>query len=1346
MTAPTGGGGGQNINLAALWIPVLPDTSKMGEEMHKAGAEAKSKFEQGFNAGGSSPEQLGQGYVSKIRESMQRGFADLEIPFGVSKTSEWLNKFSGEVDEKLVNKLKGQATEALRAYSAEHDKLAEAQARVTESEQKLNSARDAGINKASVMLPLIQQQGAAHSALEQQMTTTTAAHERLSAATGRLNEEQGKAGTNSQFLAGVMGGLVVVGAGLALKAVEAFVDVIKEGFEEGIDLVKEFGEHIIEIGESYEKVEIQIQEFSGASGEALEEMNSHAQSVFGQLDVAGADTGRTMAQFAAILDAEPSAALDTLTKHVTELQGRFTGLRAQNLASIFFAFKTPIEETDAALGSLLASSRNAGQDFGTFIQSMSGTAALTLKEAGLNIEQTGHFMGELLKMGEPGNRVMTGMASAMKEFGKEGLSFGDGMKLAGEKLKELGDSAAGQDMAEKLFGTRNWIAAKTAVADYIETVEQGPDAFNANAESVDEFLDHTQTLENQWEEVKHKIEDAFKPLGAGSIELISGVIDTIKTKIDANLPQIKSRIKGLGDAFIENLPSVQSFAVGAIEMLGPLADFVKMFGVMFGQFFAGAGEIYAFITGDEDLKKKMEGFTDTLEKVRDIDFSKMASEVASQVGSVKVDVGGMKEDYDKLWDSARGEGEDQHSPGAELPEMTPHGVVGGADTWRPGSALVPSDGSRGIPVMPGVNTSTPSDGSRDGGSGNAPGIYQDSAGKWHAHDPWWEGVIQAESGGNIAPTGNSTHFGLFQFAQSTWDSVARQVNPDWVGKNPGTAPADVQAQMAQQNYEQNKNNLPGQWANDYVRQHPNGTGGSLVSAPSMFPTTGNGNGPGDNFDPNAGGTGLNLSTVAVAAQKYANDCIDASARIILSHSGVNMSEDDLKSVITPGTNIDALSAGLNKLDPQGAFRAMPGSGGSPEAMQAAIKNSIDNGTGSILNVAPGSSLAGHTFAPGHFIAATGYNPDGSINVSDTAGGKQYSVSAADAYQATQGRGIVAGTGVGPSPTAGAASPLAYGTPNNGGVSPNGYAGLPGQYGGGGVYGGETEDQRVAAAKAVREAQQRAEDMDHDIAKQQQHLQDIKDELAKGDPKAGQTGMLGGTIAETPEEQAAWAAKQKSLNDQLSDATYALGKSQRERADQDGEISTAERKQQESQFKKPSGSKQSAEGKAGETLGQGLLAGIGQELGLGDVLGKSPMDWGIVKLFTGLLNYGNSLGDAVFGKSDSGGGLFAGATPGGSQGLGGGVAQGLLGSFGINPTNVNGSVSAGPNVIAPPVPPGSDHLGPGGAGLPGPGVVNQDNSIHVSSDVSDRAVMAPVQAQQNSSNSQAFQYSGGVPAQ
>jgi hypothetical protein len=225
----------------------------------------------------------------------------------------------------------------------------------------------------------------------------------------------------------------------------------------------------------------------------------------------------------------------------------------------------------------------------------------------------------------------------------------------------------------------------------------------------------------------------------------------------------------------------------------------------------------------------------------------------------------------------------------------------------------------------------------------------------------------------------------------------------------------------------------GSWFGGPGRGH-----GPIPSARSSYTA------PADLVPRDAGGaSGLNLSTIPIAAQKYANDCIDASARIILSHSGINMTEDQMMGVIPAGGTIDSQAAGMNKLDPAGGFKAMPGSGGSPAAMFAAIKASIDSGTGSVLNVAPGSSLAGRNFSEGHFIAATGYNPDGTINLSDTARGTKYSVSQADAFQATRGRGIVAGTGAGFAGTgAGPVPDSSLGGGGRGSLGSSGGIGIP----------------------------------------------------------------------------------------------------------------------------------------------------------------------------------------------------------------------------------------------------------------------------------------------------------------
>ena len=207
----------------------------------------------------------------------------------------------------------------------------------------------------------------------------------------------------------------------------------------------------------------------------------------------------------------------------------------------------------------------------------------------------------------------------------------------------------------------------------------------------------------------------------------------------------------------------------------------------------------------------------------------------------------------------------------------------------------------------------------------------------------------------------------------------------------------------------------------YYKGGPMDTGAQGTQAPGYVPSyyqpvgpqaagVGYGSGPGPVSKSDL--RGINLSTIPVAAQQYANNCIDAAAQIILSANGVQLTQDQIERTIARGGSINSLAAGLNKLDPTGGYIPIEASGGSPEALLRAVQDSINKGNGSVLNVAPGSSIGGQNFPAGHFIAVTGYDPaTGRINLSDTAQGTMYSVSAAEAFQASRGRGLVAGMGL-----------------------------------------------------------------------------------------------------------------------------------------------------------------------------------------------------------------------------------------------------------------------------------------------------------------------------------------------
>jgi phage-related minor tail protein len=454
--------------------------------------------------------------------------------------------------------------------------------------------------------------------------------------------------------------------------------------------------------------------------------------------------------------------------------------------------------------------------------------------------------------------------------------------------------------------------------------------------------------------------------------------------------------------------------------------------------------------------------------------------------------------------------------------------------------------------------------------------------------------------------------------------------------------------------------------------------------------------------------GLNLSTVEVSAQQFANNCISASARIILSATDKVLSEVDIDQVIARGGSIDSLAAGLNKLNPAGKYVPLAGSGGSPEAMFAAIKESIDKGIGSVLNVAPGSSLGGTTFDYGHFIAVTGYDPKtGRINLSDTADGSVYSVSPGEAFQASQGRGIVAGTGIGRTPAAASSTPsrpvpVTIANPSatpmpalpsavtsamptaTAGMSPidisqltAGSQALTNAYGPGYEAGigtpGRNEYGDVGYfrtdARALREAQQRADDAAYAITEADAAAQAAREARAALDdtPNVDATQIAGADEAVRDAERRAALARREAA-DAATDAA---------------EVAKGEFTKAKEVAKEP---KKTAAG--GSDSGLGALGSIASSF--------LEETFGFGSLLPALDSFAPlQMADTLLGAFDW---STMGFSPEAQAAKA--AAQGTSGdAFGI------------PNIAAPPMPQGSAHTGGGGA--PGPTIVNVDQSQNFS---------------------------------
>jgi Transglycosylase-like domain len=835
MTAPHGG----DVNLAALWVPIMPETSHLTSGAREAGEKARVAFQEGFGKGGSA-EELGGSFANKFTQSFNSKLRGADLGLGISGLLGQVDKFGEQVDARLAAKLKGQLPQAYRAVAAATGEYAQALQRLTPVQERhaeltdqitqKRAASDAAWDRARSTLAEVNNVSKMHNlTLEQQNsvlarnnTAVTEAQrlgrelqsleaEQLSTRRNLNNEEErtapikAKAAAAQQnytelverhtaatqhsytvgnMFAGMLGGAMVAGIGLVVSGMESIIELGAHIFEGAVEGAEKLADRLIEIGEEYQHLNIQVSEFSSASGQALEGLQESAARVFGTLDVAGKDTGQTLAMLSSRLGLSGSA-LETLTSHVERLEGRFADLRVDSLASAFDALGVSGKDADDTLASWVQSAQAAGVSSGKLIESL-GALGETLRPeiSGLNADQLGSLLAQMDAKGPGAQRMVMGLSHAEQEFAKQHVTFAEGLKQAAQDINAATNEGDKEEIAEKLFGARNWSAALAMVQTYLDVLNKGPDAYNSNGDALDALLEKWGDLGNKVEEFKHHIQAALMPAGEAIKDLVEHDLNRVSTWFDEHHDQIIGDIDQWGKKFIDMLPTLKDFVDTAIVLFQGLAWAMEPVAGLAMEI-AGGVEIMrthvkeglhliaqgertqmdALSGGDkvtgifDTIKDKVDkGFDGIIDKSDDL--KNALDGLTDKMRSVPPWIGGLP-------------------PASALPAIPPGGGVPSAPgapeyTWStpnhvpsiapPGKPAVPG----GIPTPPGAPRGTPT------APGNLPSFAPpDIAGSGYSSGrgaDFWDRVAQAESTGNWtnADTGHNGHFGGLQFAPSTW--------------------------------------------------------------------------------------------------------------------------------------------------------------------------------------------------------------------------------------------------------------------------------------------------------------------------------------------------------------------------------------------------------------------------------------------------------------------------------------------------------------------------------------------------------------------------------------------------
>lgn len=316
---------------------------------------------------------------------------------------------------------------------------------------------------------------------------------------------------------------------------DAVANLAADGFEKLLTSAKEAWE---EIDEGYDT----IIKKTGATGQALEELQTAANNVYKTLPVSMADTGAAIGEVNTRFEVTGEA-LEALTENFlkySNINDTQVSSSIRNISGIMQAYQEDTSNTGKVLDTLSDVAHRTGKDVGSLESDLLSNAA-TFKEMDLDIRQSAELLGQFEKNGVDTSTALAGLKKAQQNAAAEGKNMTEALSDTLDRIKNAKTETEALQTATDLFGKKGSAALTQAVREQRLSI----DDLSAGYEDIAEVVNTTfeATLD-----APDKAQIAFNNLKLELASLAEQVLPKIEKLVDKgvkNLPQIEKTVKEL---------------------------------------------------------------------------------------------------------------------------------------------------------------------------------------------------------------------------------------------------------------------------------------------------------------------------------------------------------------------------------------------------------------------------------------------------------------------------------------------------------------------------------------------------------------------------------------------------------------------------------------------------------------------------------------------------------------------------------------------------------------------------------------------------------------------------------
>ena len=271
---------------------------------------------------------------------------------------------------------------------------------------------------------------------------------------------------------------------------------------------------------------------TGATGEALEELNEVADNLFTKLPIEMEDAGTAVGEINTRFGATGKV-LEGLSEEFIKfanINGTDLNNSIGKVDKIMEQFNIDASETGNVLGLITQKGQATGISVDTLMDSIQKNGAV-FKEMGLNMVQATDLLAQFEANGVNADTAIAGLRKSIKIYTDEGKSVDEALTLTISSIKDASSETEALSIAQEVFGTKGAAEMATAIREGRIDLENLSSSMEEYGTIVSDTFEATQ---DPWDEAKvatNNLKLAAADLGSTLLASLQPTITMVVEKI-----------------------------------------------------------------------------------------------------------------------------------------------------------------------------------------------------------------------------------------------------------------------------------------------------------------------------------------------------------------------------------------------------------------------------------------------------------------------------------------------------------------------------------------------------------------------------------------------------------------------------------------------------------------------------------------------------------------------------------------------------------------------------------------------------------------------------------------------